>query len=190
MASMKYICLQNDLRYLWGAPGRMIEYMDEALGPRMVFERVPAGNGLMAYRSLEGGFWKVTRSGHVDLSAPDLEAASRFREVWFGDDRVGMLADNGCFVSVASWLKKGPVSVTTDAAGDDEKFWFEVPPVGLVPESTGHTAEKLVVEIGPKMTDSATLTPSVAVRESTTRIGDAVKGSDGVSASFTTRRRI
>lgn len=189
VAKRKYICLQHDFNYLWGAPGRKIEYMGKELGPRMVFERIPAGDGMMVYRSLEGGFWTIADKMFIDLRATDVATATRFREVWFEDDRVALLADNGRFVSIPTFLGKGPVMVTTDAAGDAEKFWFEVPPVGLVPENLGQTSEKLEVDIGPKLTDSASLAPVTAVRETTTRIEDAVKGHEGISGSPTTTRR-
>ena len=187
---MKYICLQHDLNYLWGAPGRKIEYMGKELGPRMVFERVPAGDGMMAYRSLEGGFWRIADKVFIDLSATDLATATRFREVWFEDDRVALLAENGCFVSIPSVVKMGPVWVSTDAAGDAEKFWFEVPPIGLVPEHLGTTSEKLEVEIGPKLTDSVSLGPVTTVSEKTARISDAAKGHEGFSALPTTTSRL
>lgn len=183
---MEYVCIRHGDHHLRpvGLGGGIITAVEEGVGPPTLVRRVDVGEGLYAYSGHLNRYWRVER-GVIRVDEPDLAAASRFREIWFPDDRIGLLLTGiggGFFVSVdglsVGSLPKA-VFLGPDTAADREKFYFDVPPVGLVPQEPGSTQHKLDEAIEIVVPDSVTADDiTVTASPNALRIREATRAQD------------
>jgi hypothetical protein len=116
------------------------------IGDESIFERIEFGENRIALRSLLlGGYLQAHPDGIV-LVNPAIGDWETFTEIRWPDDRISLKTAHGTFVCAESGGGRHVVTNRT-AAGDWEKFFYEVPPAELLP------AEEPVEESSP-LTDS------------------------------------
>ena len=122
-------------------PGLSLYADGTGIGDESIFERVEVGENQIALRSLLGGYLQAHPDGFM-LSNPAIGEWETFTEVWWPDDRISLKSAHGTFLC-AEGGGGGPVLANRTAAGDWEKFFYEVPPPELLP------AEEPVEESSP-----------------------------------------
>lgn len=136
---MRYVCITIGGSYVRLGVGRALRefpgmslYADgTGIGDESIFERVEVGENQIALRSLLGGHLQARPDGLV-LSNPAIGEWETFTEVWWPDDRISFKTAHGTFLC-AERGGGGPVLANRTAAGDWEKFFYEVPPPELLP---------------------------------------------------------
>lgn len=134
-AGMRYVCMTIGGNYVRLKPdlfNRQVLSADgTGIGDYSIFERVEQGENRVALRSLLGGYLQANPEGFVTLN-PAIGDWETFTEVWWPDDRISLRTHLRTFLCAerggGEWIV-----IDRSAAGDWEKFFYEVPPAGLLP---------------------------------------------------------
>ena len=134
---MKYIALTIGGHYVrcgldgtYGLPG--VYANGTGLGDDSIFERIQVGPGRVVLHPLSGGFLQA-RPDHTLAVNPDgYEVWETFDEIEWPGDRFSLRTWQRRFVCAESGGGGAMIADRTEA-GEWERFYYEVPPAGLLP---------------------------------------------------------
>lgn len=135
---VKYIALTIHGNYVRCGPGagilgplQAVNANGTGLGNESIFERIEVANGVVLH-PLSGGYLQVRPDDSVAVNPDGYDVWETFQEIEWPDDRFSLKTWRGKFVC-AEGGGGGPVVANRVAAGEWEKFYYEVPPTGLLP---------------------------------------------------------
>jgi hypothetical protein len=136
---MRYVCITIGGSYLRVTNAGIENFVHgpslradgTGIGDESIFERVEVGEHQVALRNFFGGYLQAHPDGVV-LVNPAIGEWETFTEVWWPDDRISLKTCHGTFVCAENGGGREVVTNRT-AAGDWEKFVYEVPPSELLP---------------------------------------------------------